>query len=272
MLSSQAIAIGSRPTARTMLRKSIAGAPARSGGLAERSARPVRSVVCAVERGLGSLDAARHAAALAGDGRLQLVAVRQPFRLNHGDPYLAAARFIALREGTTPELSRLDGPGAVAELLALADATDALVVADRADDGGRSAIARAAIRRADTSVMVARRLARGTALTDRIVVAADDGDEDGLAPRAAGALVGRDGTALVGRLPADDAGTIVDVARGLDATLLVVAGRAGPFDSVAARVAEAAHCPVLVARRAFGPRRARRGRRAVLAATVDPAR
>jgi phosphoglycerate dehydrogenase-like enzyme len=178
--------------------------------------RPL-AVLCAVEPALASFEAARQAAALAAGGTLALVAVRLRDDRS-AEAHLAAARFVAAREGATPAEAVLAGADPLAALLAATAAYDALVVVDRRDDGTPGRLVDAALRRAPCSVLVARRLPHGRRLGDAIAFAT--------------------GPARLGS------------AQGTGATLVVVAGE-DPLR--AADVARRASCPVLVARPAAGP-------------------
>jgi hypothetical protein len=178
--------------------------------------RPL-AVLCAVEPALASFEAARHAAVLAAGGTLDLVAVRLAGDRG-ADTHLAAARFIAARQGARPGEVRLTRADAVAALLAAAEGYDALVVVDRRDDGTAGRLIDAVVGRAPCSVLVARRLAHGRRLGDAVAYAD--------AARSA---------------------DVVAAARRADATLLVVPDG---DPELAARVARRAPCPVLVARSA----------------------
>src|SRR3954454_3229105 len=115
------------------------------------------AVLCVVEPALASFEAVRHAAALAAGGPLALVAPRLP-RDRSAATHLTAARFIAARAGAEPTVLDLAGLEPVAELLAVAEYHDVLVVIDRRDDGSPGRLAGEARRRARRPVLVSRRL------------------------------------------------------------------------------------------------------------------
>src|SRR3954447_7001704 len=116
------------------------------------------AVQCVVEPALASFEAVRHAAALAAGGPLALVAPRLP-RDRSAATHLTAARFIAARAGAEPTVLNLAGLEPVAELLAVAEYHDVLVVIDRRDDGSPGRLAGEAVRRARCPVLVSRRAA-----------------------------------------------------------------------------------------------------------------
>src|SRR3954471_19734570 len=177
-------------------------APSRSPSLA----RPPRAVLCAVEPALASFEAARQASTLAAGGRLDLVAAGVPGGRS-AETHVAAARFIATREGAEPGIVHLAGGDPVAALLDAAAAYDLLVVGDRRDDGQPSPLAVIAARAAPCSVLLARRLPHGRRLGDAVEVLGS--------ARAVGAtlLVVRDCDPGLAARVARDAGCSVLVAR-----------------------------------------------------------
>src|SRR4051812_43386532 len=207
------------------------------------------AVLCVVEPALASFEAVRHAAALAAGGPLALAAPRLP-RDRSAATHLTAARFIAARAGAEPTVLDLAGLEPVAELLAVAEYHDVVVVIDRRDDGSPGRLAGEAVRRARWPVLVSRRLPHGSRLDDAVAFVAGDSP----AARAGGALGRR--LAAPAQVPVtlaepdrtaggDD---VLGAARRAGATLLVMPDR---DLAMAARVARRAPCPVLVARAAM---------------------
>lgn len=177
----------------------------------------VGSVVCAVEPTLSSLEAARQAAQVARGGRLELVPVADR-STGIGASYLAAARYVAARQGTVAVAG--DARAGAGSLVDQAGRDDLLVVG-AGEDHRLSAFARAAVTGAAAPVLVARPLQRGTDLDARPL--------------------------LVG--PRDDrsAAEVVRAAQAGSATIVVLAG-AEAGDPFALAVAARAPCSVLVAR------------------------
>jgi hypothetical protein len=222
------------------------------------------SVVCAVERTLASLEAARQAATFAAGGRLELIAVTGSEDLHPGGSHLAAARAIAARAGVSASIRHADPEFGIDDLLGLAAGYDLLVVGDRRDSGHASHLAGLAVRCSPLSVIVARKPARGAAVTDSIAVVPGDSADARAARTIAQTLVRHAGGRIVppvGDDDAHDASDLLRTTRRTDPTLIVVAAREsgrGRIDRFALTVAHRARCSVLVARaRSKPPRTAR---------------
>ncbi|MEA2286894.1 MAG: hypothetical protein QOJ21_2937 [Solirubrobacteraceae bacterium] len=217
---------------------------------ADVSALPVfASVLCAVEPGVPSFEAARQAAELAVDGDLALVEVQGDRRSVVGSSYLDASRWIARRSGAEPVVRRLQSSDASSSLVLFDGHYDLIVVPwpDRRRDAGD--LVRMTFEHSPIPVLVARSPGHGRAVTDRLLVVTDGSRAGRIALSIARGLVRRHGSEIVVVTAGDDQcasdGVRCD-ARGQDSTLVVASGRclAGTRDlaSVVARLP----CSVLV--------------------------
>src|SRR3954452_12540476 len=218
-----------------------------------RSSRPL-SVLCGIDPGLTSLDAAHQAVEISASGCIALASVGT----YAGEPldamYLDTAVFLARRDAGAAEVRRGEGGGAIAHVLARAARHDLFVVGASAARGELSALVRVAVRRARVPVLVARRLGDDDALGDRVVVV--HGDAGGDAPTARlAATIARDAGGEIAASVSDHDGradAILHAARRADATMIAIGGPTTPrwrnAADVAVTVAERAPCSVLVAR------------------------
>lgn len=214
------------------------------------SALPVfASVLCAVEPGVRSFEAARQAAELAVDGALALVEVQGDRRSVVDSSYLDGSRWIARRSGAEPVVRRLQSSDASSSLVLFDGHYDLIVVPwpDLRRDGGD--LVRMAFEHSPIPVLVARSPGHGRAVTDRLLVVTDGSRAGHIALSIARGLVRRHGSEIVVVTAGDNQCASEGVrcdARGQDATLVVASGRclAGTrdFASVVARLP----CSVLV--------------------------